>query len=61
MSFARTPNNGASNAPAAQRGERFSTPSLPFFEAMLPQQRYLVARRPVAGTAMEATEVLRRT
>jgi hypothetical protein len=41
-------------------GRFFYAPSLPFFEALLPQQRYRVMRRPVAGTAMEATEVLRR-
>jgi hypothetical protein len=40
-------------------GRFFYAPSLPFFEALLPQQRYRIARRPVAGTAMEATELLR--
>ncbi|MGJ7524488.1 methyltransferase domain-containing protein [Variovorax sp. GB1P17] len=42
-------------------GRFFYAPSLPFFEALLPQQRYRVARRPVVGSAMEATEMLRRT
>jgi len=47
---------------ALKPGGRFAyAPSLPFFEALLPQQRFQVTRRPVAGTAMEATEVLRRT
>lgn len=41
-------------------GHFFYAPSLPFFEALLPPQRYRVTRRPVAGTAMQATRVLRR-